>query len=152
MSISSIKNYLQVSPTIASSGQPEKHQFKSISDEGYKIVINLAMADSNNAIPEEGSIVASLGMSYLHIPVPFDSPKISQLQTFARFMQSSDQEKVWVHCVLNYRVSAFLYLYHRLAKGVSDDEAQSAMFPDWEPDEVWSSFLKTTREEAGLGG
>jgi len=39
---------------------------------GYEAVVSLAMHDSEGAIPDEGSIVAGLEMSYFHIPVPFE--------------------------------------------------------------------------------
>ena len=41
LSIEAITNYIQVSDRIASSGQPEDHQFKSIARAGCKAVINL---------------------------------------------------------------------------------------------------------------
>jgi hypothetical protein len=40
-------------------------------------VINLAMPNSENAIPEEGYIVTARSMTYVHIPVPFDAPMLS---------------------------------------------------------------------------
>jgi len=43
MSIEAITNYIKVSDRIASSGQPEEHQFKSIAEAKYQVVINLAM-------------------------------------------------------------------------------------------------------------
>lgn len=147
MSLSLIRNYLQVSQTVASSGQPGEDQFRHIADAGFTVVINLAMPESDNAIAEEGDIVESLGMKYLHIPVPFDSPGVNQLQTFFDFMQASENDKVWVHCVLNYRVSAFLYLYEKLVKGATEEQARKVMLPDWHPDSVWSSFLRTTYQD-----
>ncbi|TCV84068.1 protein tyrosine phosphatase family protein [Sulfurirhabdus autotrophica] len=108
-----IPNHLQISDQIASSGQPDEADFRFIASAGYRSVINLAMHDSDNAIPEEGYIVTRLGMSYHHIPVPFEAPKTSYLIQFIGIMETLKTEKVWVHCALNYRVSAFLYLYFR---------------------------------------
>lgn len=132
-----------MSPSIASSGQPGRQQFSFIANGGYRTVINLAMPDSDNAIADEGNIVASLGMSYVHIPVPFDAPQIFQLRTFFNYMQAIINQKVWVHCALNYRVSAFLYLYYRLVRGLPEEEAIKVMLPGWEPDEVWLIFIDT---------
>ena len=140
MTVENIINYLWVSDRISSSGQPDEDGFRSIAAAGFGAVINLAMPDSENAIPEEGSIVTELGMAYHHIPVPFDAPKANHLKQFFGLMESLQDENVWVHCVMNYRVSAFLYLYRRW-KGMPHDEARIAVLADWEPNATWRAFM-----------
>ena len=150
MTVENIINYLWVSDRISSSGQPDEDGFRSIAAAGFGAVINLAMPDSENAIPEEGSIVTELGMAYHHIPVPFDAPKANHLKQFFGLMESLQDENVWVHCVMNYRVSAFLYLYRRW-KGMPDDEARIAVLADWEPNATWRAFMAQPIERgAGL--
>src|SRR5450756_117291 len=46
------------------------HTFSSFG----QITCNLALPTSDNAIPNEGSVVTSLGMAYVHIPVDFKAP------------------------------------------------------------------------------
>jgi len=145
-----ITNFIQVSDHIASSGQPSQHQFKLIASEGYKAIVNLAMPDSENAIPEEGSIVTALKMLYVHIPVPFDTPEITHLQDFINIMNALSEQKVWVHCVVNYRVSAFLYQYWRIVNKASPEVARKVMHPSWEPDKVWQQFMKIEVNEISL--
>lgn len=140
MRVEKITNYLRVSNRISSSGQPDIDEFRFIAAAGFGAVINLAMPDSKNAIPHEGSIVTSLGMTYHHIPVPFDAPKPIHLRQFFGIMESLDDTNVWVHCVVNYRVSAFLYLYHRW-QGVSNKQAQTAIFKGWQPNAIWREFM-----------
>lgn len=136
-----VKNYLEISPRLSSSGQPVRQDFKLIAKQGFQIVINLSMPDSQSALEDEGNLVSSMGMNYIHIPVPFDAPGLSQLHAFFRVMDAFSEEKVWVHCALNYRASAFLYLYNRLTKNKSKQEAQRYIFPDWEPNETWKAFI-----------
>lgn len=136
MTVEAITNYVRVSDRIASSGQPEEHQFRDISEAGYSAVINLAMPDSSNAIPEEGHIVTSLKMTYVHIPVPYEAPDITHLRAFIKTMVAYSGQKVWVHCVINYRVSAFLYQYQRIVHGLQPEEAKQAMLPSWQPNDV----------------
>lgn len=142
MSIKEITNYIQVSERIASSGQPEGHQFRDIAQAGYQVVINLAMPDSANAIPDEGHIVTARKMSYVHIPVPFDAPDIEHLRLFFGVMIGLPDKKIWIHCVVNKRVSAFLYQYERLILGKPPEEAARVMLPAWEPDDVWQRFMR----------
>lgn len=133
---------MQVSADIASSGQPTEEQFKFIAQQHYNVVINLAMPDSTNAIAEEGSIVAALGLHYEHIPVPFNAPASHHLKTFFDTMEAYVGQKIWVHCALNYRASAFLYLYQRCVKGNTHEQAKTVMLPTWKPDKVWSEFMR----------
>ena len=113
-----ILNFHQATENIATGGQPTVSQLSQIADAGYSVVVNLAMHDSDNAIPEEGSLTASLGMSYVHIPVPFEAPTAKQVQSFFRVMDSFDGEKVFVHCAVSARVSAFMHRYMMLRKGL----------------------------------
>ncbi len=136
-----VKNYLEISPRLSSSGQPLREDFKLIAKQGFQVVINLSMPDSKSALEDEGYLVSSMGMNYIHIPVPFDSPELSHLMAFSRAMDAFSGEKVWVHCALNYRASAFLYLYNRLTNNKTKEEAESYLFPDWEPNETWSAFI-----------
>lgn len=150
MSIENITSYIQVSDDIATSGQPTDEQFKDIAAAGYKAVINLGMPDSENAIPEEGFIVSLNKMMYVHIPVPFTNPTACHLNKFLQIMQAFSEQKVWVHCVVNYRASAFIYQYQRLVKGLSDEEAKKGIVPLWQPSEVWQQFMALTNDELGL--
>lgn len=150
MHLEIITNYLQISDQIATSGQPEDHQFKYIAAANYQVVINLAMPNSDNAIPEEGNIVTAHKMTYVHIPVPFDAPSTTHLKNFIGVMKTFSAQRVWVHCVVNYRASAFLYQYQRLVYGLPHAEALQVMLPTWEPNAVWQRFMAHTREEVGL--
>jgi protein tyrosine phosphatase (PTP) superfamily phosphohydrolase (DUF442 family) len=150
MSIENIRNYIQVSETIASSGQPDTAEFQDIALANYDVVVNLAMPDSDFAIPEEGNIVTATGMSYVHIPVPFDAPSIEHLRQFIKLMQVYSSQKVWVHCALNYRVSAFLYLYQRLANGLPHADARKVMLEAWKPDHRWKAFIAMAEADTSL--
>jgi hypothetical protein len=52
-------------------------------------------------------------------------------------------KRVWVHCVMNLRVSAFMYHYLKHACGYTEAAARSPVLPRWEPrmDEVWKEFM-----------
>jgi protein tyrosine phosphatase (PTP) superfamily phosphohydrolase (DUF442 family) len=147
-----IRNFVQTTETIGTSGQPTVEQFGEIARAGYSSVVNLAMPDSDDAIADEGTIVTSLGMKYVHIPVPFDAPTKQQLRSFIRVMRAIDGEKVWVHCVVNARVSAFMYHYLRIDKGYEDDAAKNQLLRRWEPkmDAAWKKFLQLRQDELAL--
>ena len=134
-------NYLEVSDRITTSGQPSAEDFATIANSGYQTVINLALSSSDNALVHEGDIVTSLGMTYLHIPVQFDRPQPAQFELFAQVLQNQAENRVWVHCALNMRVSAFMYLYNILYRKLPETEAQQLLQRIWQPNPVWAQFI-----------
>jgi protein tyrosine phosphatase (PTP) superfamily phosphohydrolase (DUF442 family) len=110
-------------------------------------VINLALADSPGALADEGAVLAAAGIGYSHIPVPFDAPAENQFADFCQALQASARP-VHVHCIMNYRVSAFFYRYHRDRCGMAEADARALMAQQWQPDDggqaemqVWTSFI-----------
>lgn len=146
-----IKNYYQMTDQVATSGQPSREQFKDIAAAGNQVVINLAMPDGENALVDEGSIVSSLGMTYIHIPVPWEAPKLSHLKQYMGVMTAIEPDKVWVHCVVNARVSAFNYHYLKSRIGLSEDACRSPLLKKWQPqmEEQWQNFLKIPSDLIG---
>ena len=57
-------------------------QFKDIQAAGFDVVVNLAMPDSDNALTNEGAVVSENGMTYVHIPVPWDAPDANHIAQF----------------------------------------------------------------------
>ena len=141
MSTKNILNYIKISDQIGTSGQPTPRQFQDIADAGFSTVINLAMPDSDNALPDEGGFVSELGMNYFHIPVPFDAPRREHLRLFLALMEILQKEKVWIHCALNMRVSAFMKHYQIRVMKRSASE-QVPMLAGWQPDDIWQNFLE----------
>lgn len=146
MCLTKIKHYHYISNRLASSGQPTAHQFSDIANAGYQVVINLATHESDNAVAEEESIVTGFKMVYEHLPVPFDAPSALHLRAFFKMLRDYEDKKIWVHCALNYRVSAFLYHYYRLVLNQPEVEAKKVMLPIWQPNAVWQQFLRQTQE------
>ncbi|MCP4431941.1 MAG: hypothetical protein GY806_13265 [Gammaproteobacteria bacterium] len=48
--LTTIRNFVQLTPTIATAGQPAADQFKLIAKAGYQAVINIAMPDHADSI------------------------------------------------------------------------------------------------------
>ena len=136
-------NFCQIAKNVGTAGQPTVDQLSDIAKAGYTTVVNLAMHDSDNAIPQEGNIVTSLGMTYIHMPVPFDAPTVNHVRKFFGIMDVLGNEKVFVHCAVNARVSAFMHQYLTLRKGVASAQATSPMLQKWLPemDDNWKSIM-----------
>lgn len=111
-------------------------------------VINLALADSPGALPDEPGQLAARGIAYTHIPVPFDAPTEAHFDAFCKAMAQSQGEHVHVHCVMNWRVSAFVYRWHRERRGMPESEARALLARQWTPDTndhkdapFWARFI-----------
>ena len=137
-----IRDYYQISDRLATSGQPNPEQFKSIAESGYQIIINLAVSSSTNAIANEGVIVTDLGMVYLQIPVDWEHPKLEDVRLFFKAMQTFEDYKIWVHCAKNMRVSCFIYLWQKYVLQVADNEARYPMDRIWQPTGVWQQLIE----------
>ena len=139
--------FLPFGDRIGTAGQPGPEQFALVASEGYKTVINLALATSPGALPDERALVEGLGMQYEHIPVAFDAPRTEDLQQFFAALDRAPG-KVFVHCIANKRVSAFLFLYRVLKLGQPVAEAEMALHRIWHPDEAWQSFIDRALRDA----
>ena len=145
-----IRNFRQVSASLATSGQPSESQLAEIAASGYDLIVNLALHDDPRySLPDEAASVASLGLEYVHIPVTFDAPAESDLEQFIAVMKGAERRRAWIHCAANFRVSAFLGLYWTVALGWPVDRAFALMESVWQPDEVWSRFISAQLARSG---
>lgn len=144
--LSEIYKFHPLGDKLATGGQPTEPQLRQIREAGFDTVINLALPTSDNALPNEGSLVTGLGMSYVHIPVNFQAPMSQDFRAFCGIMHALEGRSVFVHCAANMRVSAFMYLYRVLLKDVPASEARRDLNAIWHPDDVWSKFIEQQLE------
>lgn len=91
--MNSILNYIKINENISTAGQPSVEQFVKIKDKNFDVVINLALSSATNALENEDKVVSELGMTYIHLPVDFEEPKLSDLNLFLRIMVVSKIKK-----------------------------------------------------------
>ncbi len=136
------ENIHQVFDWLWSSGQLSARDIESLPGLGVEAVVNLALPTSSNALPGEAERVTGHGMTYVQIPVSWERPELGQLTQFFGVLQSLRGRRVWVHCAMNMRVSAFLYLYRRLQLGEDHETAMHPMRAVWTPNETWQTFME----------
>ena len=105
------------------------------------------MHTSSNCLKNEDEIVTALEMTYIHIPVNFEEPKISDLKIFLNLLESLKSKKVWIHCAKNYRVSAFMYVYHKYILRTPFEQIDLSLFDVWCPSKNWQELMKISIEE-----
>ena len=136
-----IMNWRRIDARLTTSGQPTERQLQALCDLGVRHVINLGLHSHEQALADEAGSVAALGMAYVNIPVAFDAPDEADFEHFCAAMASVGEEPVHVHCILNARVSAFVYRYRRDVLGVDEAQARASMETVWQPGGVWASFI-----------
>jgi protein tyrosine phosphatase (PTP) superfamily phosphohydrolase (DUF442 family) len=141
-SIEDIKNFSLLSPVLASAGMPSDSELILVQQSGYQHIINLIPGDFS----DEKKNITALAMSFDQIAVDWNEPRLADFKHFVRLMNTYKQDKVLVHCRLNYRASAFAYLYQTTQLGIEKSIAQSQMQAIWEPDGTWLKFINEVEQ------
>jgi protein tyrosine phosphatase (PTP) superfamily phosphohydrolase (DUF442 family) len=108
---------------------------------GVRHIVNLGLHTHEKALPDEAASVSRLGMTYIHIPVDFQNPTDQDFEQFCSAMARLKDVPVHVHCIANYRVSAFFYRYRRDVLGMDETQARAEMEAIWHPEGVWAAFV-----------
>lgn len=136
-----IANFVPVSIRLATAGQPTAEEFIKVRYAGFESVINLAWHSSPEGLADQDLLLEDLGIEYVPIPVRWQEPTRENLNTFFDAMDERRSLRLFVHCIANKRVSAFLYLYRVLRLGVSEPGARTEMLRVWTPNEIWQPFI-----------
>ncbi|MBX7494327.1 protein tyrosine phosphatase family protein [Qipengyuania sp. 6B39] len=126
-----IRGWQRLSSSVTTSGKLDPHDPARLAAIGVRHVINLALDDHPEALADEEALLAAEGIGYTHIPIPFDRPEAHHYDSFRQALDQADGP-VHVHCIMNYRVSAFFYLLH-IAQGMETGEARALMGRQWDP-------------------
>lgn len=145
-SLIEIKNCVEASPRIYSSGQPTKIQLHGLHLVRVKAVINLGLSDAEYSIDDEAEIVKRQRVDYFHIPVNFAMPGEKELQLFFKIMDKHSGNKVLVHCAANKRAICFVGLWGERSLGWSHLKSDELINKVWKPNDVWSGFLTSMRK------
>jgi uncharacterized protein (TIGR01244 family) len=142
-----IRGWLRLDVLTTTSGKIDAADIGCLAAIGVKHVINLALDSHPEALADEAGKLAAAGIRYTHIPVPFDAPDESHFEAFRAALVAG--EAVHVHCIMNFRVSAFFYRLNRDHRGMAEAKARDWMEALWAPDKsdwpehkVWAEFIR----------
>lgn len=126
---------------LTTSGQPGEEQLAALVPLGVTHVVNLALPSHEKSLPDEGASLAALNITYSNIPVNFAEPPEADYARFCAVMDAHSDQTIHVHCILNLRVSAFLYRWRQDRQGVSEAAARAEMERLWRPGGAWARFI-----------
>ena len=139
-----IRSFQRLDARTTTSGRLREEDLDGLVAIGVGHVVNLALDDHPEALAGEADKLAARGIGYTHIPVPFTEPREDHYNAFVAALDAAEAAPVHVHCIMNYRVSAFFYRYHR-ERGMDEARARALLEAQWSPD-------KSDRPEAAPWG
>ena len=132
---------------VGTAGQPTAEQFTAVRDAGYEAVVNLLPREQDNALKGEAALIPDLGMACHYIPVVWTAPQQEDFRAFCEVMGKLAGRKVFVHCALNLRVTAFYSSYALKHQGWSRSQADALMArvwdacPNYKSNDTWRDFV-----------
>lgn len=129
-----IRNWLRLSDRITTSGRLLAGDPQRLAAIGVRHVVNLAPDSHPEALPEAAAQMAAAGLRYTPIPILFDAPTEAHYEAF-RAAVTADDAPLHVHCIMNWRVSALFYRYHRDVAGMAEPQARALMQRIWDPND-----------------
>ncbi len=127
-----IRAWQRMTEEVTTSGRITADDVPRLAQIGVRHVINLALAEHPEALANEAGLLADAGIAYTHIPVPFDAPTDAHFDAFVAALEAGAMP-LHVHCIMNWRVAAFLYRYNRDHLGMDEAAARALMEQQWSP-------------------
>jgi len=135
-----IYNWRRLDARLTTSGQPTEAQLQAIAALGVDCVVNRLHSHAK-ALPDERASVAALGMEYVHQPVEFQNLTPEDLARFCDLMDRLEGRTVHVHCIANWRISAFMYRWRIDRLGWDKAKARVDLDAIWTPDGPWAAIV-----------
>ena len=146
-----IRAFQRIDARTTTSGRLRDEDLDTLAAMGVGHVVNLALDSHPEALADEAGKLAARGIDYTHIPVPFDAPNDDHYRAFLAALDAAGERPVHVHCIMNYRVAAFFYRYHREIAGLDEGAARALLIQQWDPQasdrpesRLWAEFLART--------
>jgi protein tyrosine phosphatase (PTP) superfamily phosphohydrolase (DUF442 family) len=136
-----IYNWRRLDGRLTTSGQPSEAQLRAVAALGVDCVVNLGLHEHPKALPDERASVTGLGMDNVHQPVDFRNPTAADLEAFCDLMARLEGRTVHVHCIANWRVSAFLYRWRVDRRGWDRARARADLDAIWTPEGPWAAIV-----------
>lgn len=143
-------NVVEISPRLVTSGQPSAAALGQLKALGFDAVIYLAPATVGDAVRDEQLIVTRQGLVFVNIPIRFDNPTEADFEAFAGVLGALAGRKVLVHCQINMRASAMVFLYRSVVLKEPPQQAQETMARVWSPDGPWRALLQGQLRKHGI--
>ena len=122
--VDGVRNFTNVSPTIACAGATEARVIPELAKRGYKAVINLRLATEQGA-DIEGTRAAALaaGIRFIHLPFNNQQPDPAVVDAFIAATSDVANQPTFINCGSAGRVAAMMIARRMVADGWTQEQA-----------------------------
>lgn len=122
--VDGIRNFTNVSPTIACAGATEARVIPELAKRGYKAVINLRQATEQGADIEGTRAAAqATGIRFIHLPFNNQQPDPAVVDAFISATSDAANQPTFINCGSAGRVAAMMIAKRMLADGWTQEQA-----------------------------
>jgi len=93
-------------------------------------------------VRDEQNIVTRQGLTFINIPIKFENPTEADFEMFASVLAGLGARKVLVHCQINLRASAMVFLYRVIHLKEEPRTAYEAVAGVWSPNARWRRLIE----------
>lgn len=141
--LSDLNNFQVNGEFLLSASLPNDAQLAVLAEAGVRHVVDLIPGNRT----DEKQTVESLNMRYINIPVDWNNPTLEDFERYKSVLDEAmkNNEMVFTHCKLNWRGSAFTYLYRVTQMKEDEAVARADLDAIWKPNETWREFIANVK-------
>jgi len=143
-------NVVPITASLVTSGQPPAETLAELAAQGFEAVVYLAPPSVGDAVRDEAVIVGKQGLVFVNIPIKFGNPTEQDYEAVAAVLDALGKRKVLVHCQVNMRASAMVFLYRVIAKKEDPQRAYESVARVWVPEGPWMRLIKAQLRKNGI--
>lgn len=122
--VDGIRNFTNVSPTIACAGATEARVIPELAKRGYKAIVNLRQATEQGADIEGTRAAAkAAGIRFVHLPLNAQQPDPAVVDAFITATSDPANQPTFINCGSASRVAAMMIAKRILADGWTQERA-----------------------------
>lgn len=121
-SLTGVPNACQLLPGVVTGGQPSADHLAAFKAAGGQVVLDLRDPMEPRSL-DEGATVASLGMTYVNVPLGPHSMTDATLDRVLEVLREAGDGVVLVHCTSGNRVGGALLPFLMLDHGLEQEDA-----------------------------
>ncbi len=132
-------------------GQPTRAGLQRLKALGFDRVLYLAPSTVSDAVADEPALVRAQGLRFDHVPIPWAAPTLAHVDAvFAALETWPNRGRGLVHCQVNMRASAMVFLHRVLVRGHDPEQAWTAVGKVWVPEGRWRALIDAALERGGI--
>lgn len=122
--VDGVRNFTNVSPTIACAGATEARVMPELAKRGYKAVINLRQASEQGADIEDTRAAAdAAGLRFVHLPLNPQQPDPAVVDNFLEAVADPANQPTFINCGSAGRVAALMITKRMVSDGWTEERA-----------------------------